>query len=268
VQYGLAALNAGMITPQQFINLNRDIGGFDRDMNHIPSRHRADVQASRRALESGRILYGGAGLASTPIIDYRSYTDHAENGDIHMIVHQFSTRARLRAANGHSDNQVMQVGGLWGYTEDNPDMRNIFREMDSWLMSIKNDSTDMDLAQKVIANKPITLTEACWDNTGETHVKIVEEQTFVGNSRCNELYPAYPTPRIAAGATLANDVVSCQLRAPEMADYRVTFSPEQSTQLDAVFPQGVCDWSLGDASLARHQGTWASFGPSPVNLLQ
>ena len=268
VQYGLAALNARMITPQQFIDLNRDIGGFDRDMNHVSSRHRADEQASRRALESGRILYGGAGLASTPIIDYRSYTDHAENGDIHMIVHQFSTRARLRAANGHSDNQVMLVGGRWGFTEDSPDLGNIFREMDSWLMAIKNDDSDMDLSRKVVANKPLTLIEGCWDNSGETRVLIAEEQTFVANSRCNELYPAYPTPRIAAGATLANDVVSCQLRLPDPADYEVTFTPAQSAQLDAVFPQGVCDWERGDASLARHQGTWVSFGPSPVNRLQ
>ena len=268
VQYGLTALNEGVITPQQFIDLNRDIGGFDRDMNHVSSRHRADPQATRRALESGRILYGGAGLASTPIIDYRSYTDHAENGDIHMIVHQFSTRARLRAANGHSDNQVMQVGGQWGFTEDNPDMRNMFREMDSWLMAIKNDDSDIDPSQKAVANKPVTLIEACWDNTGETRVKIEEEQTFVGNSRCNKLYPAYPTPRIAAGATLANNVVSCQLRAVNPADYSVTFTPEQAAQLNAAFPQGVCDWSRGDASMARHQGTWVSFGPSPVNRLQ
>ena len=268
VQYGLAALNNAVITPQQFIDLNRDIGGFDRDMNHVPSRHRADVQASSRALESGRILYGGAGLASTPIIDYRSYRDHAENGDIHMIVHQFSTRARLRAANGHSDNQVMQVGGLWGFSEDSPDLGELFREMDSWIMAIKNDETDMESSQKVVANKPATLDEACWDNSGETRIKIEEEQTFSGSSRCNELYPAYPTPRIAAGAPLANDVVSCQLRALHPADYSTAFTAEQDAQLQAVFPQGVCDWSRGDASAARHQGTWVSFGPSPVNRLQ
>jgi len=121
--------------------------------------------------------------------------------------------------------------------------------------------------QKVIANKPVTLIEACWDNSGETRVKIEQEQSFDGNSRCNELYPAYPTPRIAAGATLANDVVSCQLRPINSADYSVRFTSDQSAELEAVFPQGVCNWSLGDASKARHQGAWISFGPSPVNRL-
>ena len=35
------------------------------------------------------------GLASTPVIDYRTHMD-AREGDIHMLVHQFSTRQRWR----------------------------------------------------------------------------------------------------------------------------------------------------------------------------
>lgn len=268
VQYGLAALNDGDISPLQFIDLNRDIGGFDRDMNHVPQRHRADPVARKRAIESGRILFGGAGLASTPVIDYRSYTDHRENGDIHMIVHQFSTRQRLSNANGHADNHVMQVGGLWGYTEERPDLAEIFQQMDSWLTAINSDDSLADLSEKVVINKPITLSDVCWDNSGDSRIKIEETQTFAGTSRCNELYPAYPTPRHVAGAPLANDIVSCQLRPINASDYSVRFSIEQIAELNTIFPNGVCDWSRGDASAARHQGTWISFGPSPVNLLQ
>ncbi|HJO11730.1 MAG: DUF6351 family protein [Gammaproteobacteria bacterium] len=268
IQYGLAALNEGAITTQQFIQLNRDIGGFDRDMNHVADRHQADVQASKRAIESGRILYGGAGLASTPIIDYRSYTDHRENGDIHMIVHQFSTRQRLVNANGHADNHVMNVGGLWGYTEDSPDLGDLFDGMDDWLMAIGTDTLTTDPVSKVVNAKPRYLNDNCWDNTGETRQKIVEEQTFAGNSPCNQLYPAYPTARHVAGTPLANDIVSCQLKDINPADYSVSFSNEQYAQLSEAFPTGVCDWSKGDASGASHQGTWISFGPSPVNQIQ
>jgi hypothetical protein len=98
-------------------------------------------------------------------------------------------------------------------------------------------------------------------------VKLEQEQTFIGDSECNELYPAYPTPRHVAGAPLANNIVSCQLRAVTTADYTETFTREQLTQLGQVFPGGVCDWSRGDASMAQHQGTWSSFGPSPINRL-
>lgn len=267
VQYGLAALNQGLITAQQFIDLNRDIGGFDRDMNHIAARHRADTPASKRAIESGRILFGGAGLASTPVIDYRSYRDHAENGDIHMIVHQFSTRQRLLNANGHAANHVMQVGGLWGFTADQPDLGELFRQMDNWLMRISSDTSDSELKDKVVRNKPLSLVDACWDNSGDTRVRIEEEQTFAGDSQCNQLYPAYPTPRHVAGAPLANDIVSCQLRPLNPADYSLSFTVEQLAELYRVFPDGVCDWSRGDATGARHQGTWISFGPSPINQL-
>ena len=267
IQYGLAALNAGTISPQQFIDLNRDIGGFDRDMNHVPERHRADPFASKRAIESGRILHGGAGLATTPVIDYRTYTDHREAGDIHMLVHQFSTRQRLKQANGHADNHVMQIGGAWGFTEAEPDLGVLFQQMDQWLLAIADDRADVDPATKVVRNKPVSLNDTCWDNTGAQRQRLEQPQTFAGNSRCNELYPAYPTARLVAGAPLANDVVSCRLRPVNAADYNVSFTPEQMVELRAVFNEGVCDWSQGDATGARYQGTWLSFGPSPVNRI-
>ena len=36
VQYGLEALNLGAITKQQFLDLNRNIGGYDNDGNYVP----------------------------------------------------------------------------------------------------------------------------------------------------------------------------------------------------------------------------------------
>ncbi|MCI5105591.1 MAG: tannase/feruloyl esterase family alpha/beta hydrolase [Pseudomonadales bacterium] len=267
VQYGLGALNNGHLSVQQFLDLNRDIGGFDYDMNHVPERHQADRLASQRAIESGRILFGGAGLATTPVIDYRSYTDHRDGGDIHMIVHQFSTRQRMVQANGSADNHVMKVGGRWGFTEEEPDLAELFRQMDAWLMAIANDQSDQDARQKMLANKPQDLMDSCWDNRDGQPVEVFETQTYIGDGLCNGLYPAYPTPRHVAGAPLANDIVSCVLRPLSRSDYAVSFSDEQWQQLQTIFPGGVCDWSRGDASASIHQGVWASFGPSPVNRL-
>lgn len=267
VQYGLGALNAGVITAQQFVDLNRDIGGFDRDMNHVSDRHRVDEQASKRAIESGRILFGGAGLAATPVIDYRSYNDHLEGGDIHMIVHQFSTRQRLVNANGHADNHVMQVGGQWDFIEGRGDLGKLFRQMDNWLGNIQRDTIETDPALRVVRARPASLVDSCWDTTGETVELLEEPLTFDGGSRCGQLYPAYQTPRHVAGAPLANDIVSCQLKPLELTDYAVSFTTEQYQQLLATFPDGVCDWARGDSVSARHQGTWMSFGPSPINKL-
>ena len=123
VYSGLAALNNGDFFNRQFLDLNRDISGFDRDMNHVPERHQSD-RRRRRAIESGK-FYGGAGLASTPVIDYRTYMD-ARRGDIHVLVRQFSAKQRLANANGHTENHVMQIGGRWGFTEQAPDLGALF----------------------------------------------------------------------------------------------------------------------------------------------
>lgn len=267
VQYGLQALNDGIITAQQFLDLNQGIGGFDRDMNPVPERHRADPQASKRAIESGRILFGGAGLAATPVIDYRTYNDHREGGDIHMIVHQFSTRQRLVNANGHADNHIMQVGGQWNFVEGQDDLGNLFRQMDYWIRNIQADSLEADPAVSVVRNKPAALRDSCWDTTGE-EIELVEEPlAFNSQSRCGQLYPSYQTPRQIAGAPLANDIVSCQLKRVDLTDYAISFTTEEYQQLLSIFPEGVCDWSRGDSSGAKHQGTWKSFGPSPINRL-
>ncbi|PCI79780.1 MAG: hypothetical protein COB20_04125 [SAR86 cluster bacterium] len=267
VQYGLLALNQSAITAQQFLDLNQGIGGFDHDMNHVPERHRADSQANKRAIESGRILYGGAGLAATPVIDYRTYNDHREGGDIHMIVHQFSTRQRLVNANGHADNHVMQVGGQWDFTEGQDDLGNLFRQMGYWIRNIQADSLEPDPALRVVRNKPAGLLDSCWDTTGETIELVEEPLEFNSGSRCGQLYPSYQTPRLVAGAPLANDIVSCQLKPIDLADYAISYTTDEYQQLLNVFPEGVCDWSRGDSSGSRHQGTWRSFGPSPINKL-
>jgi hypothetical protein len=72
VQYGLDALKAGQITAEQFIDLNEKVGGYD--------------------------VAGTAGLATTPVIDLRAYTDAVD--DIHTRFWSFAIRQRLVDAFG------------------------------------------------------------------------------------------------------------------------------------------------------------------------
>ena len=95
IQYGLGALNAGVISKQQFLDLNAKIGGYDNDGKVVAARTVADPAAIRIAYRMGRMTWGGAGLATTPILDYRAYLDDAEGGNIHLRYHSFSTRERL-----------------------------------------------------------------------------------------------------------------------------------------------------------------------------
>jgi hypothetical protein len=199
------------------------------------------------------------------VIDYRSFTDHREGGDIHMIVHQHSTRARLAKANGHADNHVMNVGGRWGYTEERPDLGGLFRSMDEWLMNLVEGDSSVLRSERVVQAKPSDLVDNCWDTRGEERVNVRESLSPDGTGTCGEIYPAYSTARLVAGAPLANDIVSCQLEPLDPADYEVSFTDGEWAELEAIFPDGVCDWSRGDAHSEGYQGTWLSFGPSPVN---
>jgi hypothetical protein len=159
----------------------------------------------------------------------------------------------------------MSVGGQYGYTEDRPDLGVLFRQMDAWLMNLVGGDDLGPRSERVAAAKPADLVDNCWDTSGAERRSIREPLSFEGTGACGAIYPAYPTPRQVAGAPLTNDVVSCQLKPLDPADYEVELTAGDWAALQAVFPDGVCDWTKGDAYAEGYQGTWLSFGPSPVN---
>jgi hypothetical protein len=255
VQYGLKAFNDGAINIDQFIDLNSKIGGFDIDLNQIPTRTEAYLDATRRAYQGGRILNGGNGLASTPIITRMSNGDTAVDGNIHLRFWSHSIRARLLKANGHVDNHVI-VGDL-------APIPLLIEQMDRWLSSIVADTSSTTKAQKVVKNKPADALDACWTSTGE---KIIETQTLNGSGKCNALFPVGTSSYLVAGAPIALDVIKCQLKPVTASDYKSTLSAADLTRLNQTFSKGVCDWTKPGVEQVKAV-TWASFGPSPVNLL-
>jgi hypothetical protein len=255
VQYGLKALNDGVISVAQFLDLNAVIGGFDIDFNHIPSRTSHYPHATRRAYQGGRILGGGNGLASMPIITRMGGGDLAVQGDVHVRYHAHSIRARLINANGHADNQAI-VGNL-------APINLLIEQMGRWLAAVVSDTSARTLAEKVVANKPADVVDACWTTAG---VKIVEPQTLSGPGQCNTLFPVGLAPELVAGAPIALDIIKCKLKPIDMRDYAVPFTAQQRAQLKAIFPHGVCDWSERGVQQVKSV-PWASYGPSPDNLI-
>ena len=263
VQYGLDALNAGVISKQMFLDLNRRIGGYDNDGNYVPGRTVGDQDALKAAYEGGRITNGGLGLAMIPIIDYRGYVDQPENGgEVHSRFHSFSMRQRLLNANGTFDNQVMLVEdgragttGLFGDTS--PVLSHALTQMDQWLTSLTaNGSTDPIIA-RIRRARPADLVDACFTNNGT--VKIAELQVYQGPTRCNQLYPSFSTPRMVAGEPLSNDVLKCRLKSIKLSDYSVSFTSAEADQLRAIFPKGVCDFSKPGVGQEPTEGTWLYF---------
>lgn len=259
IQYGLASLDAGTISVDQFLELNEKVGGFDSDANLVPQRTVGDTKAIRAAYRTGRLTNGGGGLASVPIIDYRAYNDDAAGGDIHVRYHSFSMRERLRKANGRTDNHVMLVEdmryGLYGTAS--PMLRGAITGMDEWLGNIADDRRRGSRASKVARNRPDALREGC--NTRDAQPRfIAERQRRDPSTECERLYPSASFPREVAGSDIASDIVKCRLQPLDRRDYRMTDA--QWARLRAIFPHGVCDWSKRGVEQRRLAGTWLEFG--------
>ncbi len=255
VQYGLKALTAGVITPAQFLDLNERIGGVDQDSNYVAARSSGDIGALKRAYQSGVTLGANGGLASIPVFDAGRYND--ESGYHYQWFH-FAVRERLMKQNGRADNHLMWRGVV-------PPEKS-WSVLERWVTAIKNDSSDLPAYEKVVKNKPADGVDGCWQEAkgDQPDVFLGEPQTFSreGDSECNKIYPSFSFVRQVAGGPLDGNVLKCQLRPVDPADYPVSFSPSEMQRLNRIFPDGVCDWSKPGVSQVPVV-PWASFGPAP-----
>ena len=261
VQYGLEALNQGLISTGMFLDMNERIGGWDIDFEWQSTRTEADPVALRAAYETGRVTSGTGGLATTPIIDERNYRDLI--ADFHQSYYSFVMRERLIRDTGHAANYVIQRRTVpLSRAEENLAL------MDEWLTNRALDRSEDDPATKLVRARPEALVDSCWDGDG---TQVAEPQRFDverlfdnTEGRCNSMYPIHASPRLIAGGPLTNDVLKCQLKPLDRTDYTVEFTDTEWERLQHVFPNGVCDWSQPSVGQVPTQ-TWLSFGPSPVN---
>jgi Tannase-like family of unknown function (DUF6351) len=257
LQYGLAGLQSGMISVDEFLDLNEKIGGNDIDGGFTAQRSVGDPIAIRAAYESGLMNSGGGGLASVPILHSRTYND--AGGDIHDRHRDLTIRARLQKANGRFDNQVIWVGPARLANQANQggaDITSISIDtMNKWLDNIAADPAPLS-TNKVVRNKPAEAVDAYWDAAGK---KFVETATFDGAGGFNAMYPVHGEPRLVAGAPLANDVLKCQLKPINYADYKATFTNAQKLRMAAIFPAGVCDFSKPGVEQVPLKGTYRRY---------
>lgn len=269
LQYGLLALRQGRITAAQFLDLNERIGGYDIDGNLVAQRSVADAQALARAYERGRIGSGGGGLATVPIMQARVWAE--VGGDIHTAYNDVQIRAKLLQANGRADNQVVWVlphpqlplfigGGPADVARVNALVTQVVTQqfvlMSQWLDALTADPAPHS-ADKVARLKPAAATDACWDV--RTNARIDEAPSLTGGA-CNALYPKGISPRLAAGAPITDDVLKCQLKPVNAADYApAVFNPDELARLAAIFPAGVCNHALPGVSQRPLEGTWQRY---------
>ena len=281
VQYGLNAWKNGAISPAQFLDLNARIGSWklpadmraehywlisgnpslrafspygEHNMSHEGKplwpapRHGGNPQAARGAWLSGNIFNGKINI---PLIDLRPYLD--PKLDIHHSWAALSSRARILAANeGRNDWQSIWI------SDPAFDARwPAFFAMDAWL------SERSSSAQPGI---PDYARDRCFDAQGNIIAAgdgvwqsvLLAQSAFktgpenITDGACTKAFPFHQGTRQIAGEDIRGDRIFCQRISVNDAIHSGLYGPlnvtPYKTQLEQVFPDGVCDYRLPDQS--------------------
>jgi len=282
VQYGLEAVAAGKIRPDEFLKLNAMIGGWKEEKvmvqegspffppgvidlanwdpwsyrNQILSadplaspvpRTEGNVEAMQAVYNAGLVFLGKIDI---PVIDWRPYLEEELN--MHNTHQSFAARQRIRDAKGNSNNQVIWFSDY--VSGEVPDKTpEALEVMDEWMMNILHRPW-----RGVAGNKPPRAVDSCFDASGNQIAAgknvwdgILDENP---DGACTQRFPIYATSRIVAGGPFKGSVFKCQLKSVEQAiadgDYGIwTPSPQEKASLEGIFPEGVCDFSKPDLGL-------------------
>jgi hypothetical protein len=279
VQYGLTALGDGHITSAEFLQINAAVGGWkraqdmvqegspflpgewdpwsSRNMNLSPDdgvtpapRTEGDLIAMNAAYNSGMVFNGRIDI---PIIDWRHYLEEGLN--MHNSRQSFVSRQRMIDARGNGDNQV-----IW-FTDARPSQAfdqtpEALQVMDQWVRNIR-EHPELSVAE----NKPALALDRCFTTLGVPIASGADVWDGILNDKpagaCTAVFPIHSTSRVVAGGPLTGSVYKCQLKSVAQAIADGTYgswvpSIEEQRRLEAIFPTGVCDYSLPDAGRSRN----------------
>jgi hypothetical protein len=235
LEYGRKALEAGRITPQQFVDVNAKIGSFSMDYDPIPERTDADRPALRNVYRSGAVNTA-ENLDQVAIIDLRG----PDPGAFHDVYRTYTMRARLEREHGTAANQILWRGQVPLFGDVNYVDQSIVA-VDEWLANVEKDPRATPLARKILEDKPKTLTDRCTDGQGRD----------IPKEECDA--------QIEAGMPATDDNLRCTLKPLRRTDYgAIVFTDAQWEQMKKTFPNGVCDFSKPGEDRVR-TNTWQTY---------
>lgn len=238
-----------------------------RNMNLSPNgttpapRTEGDLQAINAAYSSGMVFDGELNI---PMIDWRHYLE--EVLDMHNSHQSFSGRQRIINQMGHSDNQVIWFTDARPTNTDDPNRPRPQDNFDQtwqalevlhdWITNIKENPE-----RSIAENKPAAAVDSCFETDGA--LIAAGENVWNGilddnpAGACTQRFPTYTTSRMVAGGPIEGSIFKCALKPVSTAVSDGTYgawtpSAEQIEELNAIFPQGVCDYSRADQG--RPQG--------------
>lgn len=264
VQYGLQAVRDGTITPEQFVVLNERIGGYDIDGRIVAEREAGDEEELAHLARTGRLLQGAGDSTRIPVIAVNTYSD--PTGDIHDRWRIFSVRDRFEAATGGDASGLSIwtapggsiIGALGGGSTVLRDRA--LDAMAEWLAALDEDGSvraDDDRLDALARTRPDAAVDRCILGDG---TELTGDDVYDGENACTEAYPLAGDPRRAAGGDRLALTGKCALMPFDPDDVGVPLTEDQVARLEAVFPDGVCDWSEPGVGVVPVDGTWQSYG--------
>jgi hypothetical protein len=227
IQYGLQGLLNGEVSPADFVDVNAKVGGLTQADTYRKARAKPDLIGLKRAYRTGAVDSAN-NLDKVAIIDLRG----PDPGFFHDVYRTYAMRARLLREFGTAANQVLWRG-LAPIIGDAFYADQAVLAMDGWLARVHADHSARPLAQKIIDDKPLSLTDRCTDGAGTNLPAIA----------CDAVVQAYGTPRMSAGMPQSDDVLECRLQPLRRAAYPVHFTDAQWQELEETFPDGVCNYN-------------------------
>ena len=207
--------------------------------------------------KTGLITYG-RDLGKYPIIDARTNDNH----EMHNNSEWMFTRFRLLRSNGNAANEIHWweqsnvVNPVGNVSRPSAIVAaKVFNLMDRWLTAIEADQSSLPHETKVTRNKPPGLFDACFIDG-----RMYEWRS---GSPCEMQFTYTGMSRMVAGGPGTNDVLKCQLKALNRADYNVAFTDAQWTRLQQSFPSGVCDYSKPGVMQQPPTAPWLTFAGGP-----
>lgn len=282
VQYGLAAVASGDITPAEFLQLNTVIGGWKNEPDMVQEgcpffppgctdltkwdpwsyrnqvfstdpmapapRVEGDLYAMQAAYESGLVFIGDIDI---PVIDWRHYLE--SELDMHNSHQSFAARQRIIDHKGDASNQVIWFTDIGPGGPESDQTPMAFQVIDEWMTNILANPEG-----GAAGNKPAGAVDRCFNADGSEIAAGEDVWDGILNDEplgtCASQFPVYGTSRIVAGGPFKGSIFKCQLKPVAEAiadgDYGVwTPSLPEQLMLEGIFPDGVCDFSLPDAGL-------------------
>ena len=273
VQYGLQAVASGTITPAEFLKVNAVIGGWKNEPDMVQEglpfwpystewdpwsarnqvystdplipapRTEGDIVAMNAVYEAGLVFMGDIDI---PVIDWRNYLEDELN--MHNAQQSFATRQRMLNADGDASNQV-----IWFTAPGFDQTPEALSVIDQWMENIAADPS-----AGVAGNKPAEATDRCFDATGTEIAGGAGVWAGILDGdpagACTAEFQIYSTSRRVAGGPIEQSYFKCALQSVQDAITKGLYgawtpTPEETATLNAIFPDGVCDYTQPDQGL-------------------